>query len=116
MTPKYENLDSLRELVKEVTNLSNYTIHFFDQEEDQIFISDSHDLEYFIDQFKTSQFAPIIVEESEQEVSDEKTEKEILEEIPKKEDKIEQSEFIDMDVDKENEYKLELDDLEVKEE
>lgn len=49
MTPSYEKLDSLRELVKEVTNLSNFTIHFYDQEEDKIYISDTHDLEYFVD-------------------------------------------------------------------
>ena len=49
MQDRYKNLDSFKDLVKEVTKLDKFNIHFFDQEEDKIFISDSHDLEYFID-------------------------------------------------------------------
>lgn len=61
---KYQNFLAFKSFLEDLFNLSfeHSKVTFIDAEKEEIQISDTHDLEYFIDQFKEDNFATIKVE------------------------------------------------------
>lgn len=49
---KYQEISKIHDLIKESLSIDQFRIYFIDCEDEQIFIDDKHDLEYFIDQTK----------------------------------------------------------------